>query len=173
MTKDINLAGKIKKNRLPPQKLSLIRRGALVVGILTVIAAILTFFISIQFSSGNVRSEQIRIEEQLAPYQKKISQTRLLKDRINQLKKVEDERGADLKKIDSVVSKKSADVVINSIILDEGKIEMSFSSTSLFSLKDFLDSLAELKGSAQFQSIKASELEYISGQGYSLTLSIM
>jgi hypothetical protein len=142
------------------------------VGIVTTIFALFIFFVSIQFSLGLARAEQEKVQASLNPYQKKIAQARLLKDRLTQIKKVRDEREMALSKIDTIISKKPQGIQTDSLEVADEDIEITFSSPSLSPINDFLESLVELKASDLFKEIKVVELKLAPSGGYELVLLI-
>lgn len=170
MNKDINLAGTIKKRRLPDHKVALFRRAAIIIAIVTTIFSILVFIISIQYSLSLAQSEQEKVNSRLTSYQKKIAEARLLKDRLGQIRTVTVGRENSFSQISEIISKKPEAVTTDSIDLGENSLIISFKSTSLSPMKDFITAIKEIK-IAQGRQIKISELK-TAPEGYTLSLYV-
>jgi len=170
MNSDINLIGNIKKPRPSEHKLFLIRRVALITGISTGILALIVFFISFRYSASFTKNQQAQALAKMIPYQKTISNELLLKDRVNQIEKIEAERQASSIPIDAIISKKPSDVNAVSLLLDKDALQIKFSSDSLVSISDFIESVKKLKES-DIGKIKISSLDYTT-LGYSVIFLI-
>lgn len=171
MSKDINLAGKIEKVGFPHERVIFLRKISIIVAIATSILAVLIFLISFQFSASSAQAEQARINSELIPYQKKINEVKLVKERIGQIKILKEERDKKFSKVDKIVSEKPSSVSLDSVNIEEKSTIISFKASSLEEMNQLISNLKNVKFN-QNEKIKISELKLLPGQGYFLSVTI-
>lgn len=145
MQKEINLLPKRQMGFFQEERTIMMARAVTILSALLVVSSFVgVFFLGRNYSIQNVEAQQNQVRAQLRTMQGKITMDMLLVDRIKHIQKILGTRILLGQRVATIQKQLPKDVTLESITITNTSIVLSASSTSLSSLKSFLDNLTAM-----------------------------
>lgn len=172
MNNDINLVSNKNSQIESELRILYILRFTAVAMLITVaLVSISIFVISVQIPLAELRREEDATIAQISQMHKKLATYYLIKDRINNINTLISTRKDYTKTIKPLLAKLSNDLEIDDLDVENNKIILTVSGSSLVGINNIINDLVDLSSKMQYiQNLKIDSLNLNSTQGdYAVT----
>lgn len=126
------------------RRLRMVRVLAVISLAVVSLIAILIFVLNITLPFGSVRKDEQMTEAGLSLLHGKLYTYAAINDRVNNISSVISQRDNYIPQLNQVLSKVSADLSVDQLAVQTGKIDISVSGLSLLSINKFIDDIVSL-----------------------------